>query len=87
MAATTKGDAQTTTGDANHVRLRVTVYDELAKAKGYPTVVSQAAWHGLNRATLFDLRAGRTVPLLDTAMDMAADLGVPVEVIWERVAA
>lgn len=68
------------------MRLRVAVYDALAEAKGYPTVESQATWHGLNRATLFDLRAGRTVARLDTAMRMAADLGVAVEVIWERVA-
>lgn len=86
MAATTSGDAQTTAGDTTtHVRLRVGVYDALAEAKGYKTVASQATWHGLNRATLFDLRAGRTMPLLDTAMGIAADLGVAVEVIWERV--
>jgi len=33
------------------------------------------------------LRNGENVPRLDTAMRFAADLGVAVEVIWERVAA
>lgn len=68
------------------VRLRVEVYDTLASAKGYRSVEAQAKWHGLNRGTLFDLRAGHTQPLLDTAMRMASDLGVAVEVIWERTA-
>ena len=68
-------------------RLRVEVYDQLAAAKGYTTVTAQAEWHGLNRTTMHALRAGDNVPRLDTAMRMAADLGVAVEVIWERVAA
>lgn len=73
------------------VRLRVGqdgkfVYDMLAAAKGYPSVASQARWHGVNRSTLFDMRAGTNLPRLDLAMRMAADLGVAVEVIFERVA-
>ena len=69
------------------VRLRVDVYDKLAAAKGYSTVTAQAELHDLNRTTMHALRAGENVPRLDTAMRMAADLGVAVEVIWERVAA
>jgi DNA-binding XRE family transcriptional regulator len=84
MAVTTKVDAPASRGDAP-VRLRVDVYDALAAAKGYKTVEAQATWHGLNRATLFDLRAGKTSPLLATAMGIAADLGVAVEVVWERL--
>lgn len=84
MTATISGDVSKTEVPA--VRLRVEVYDTLAAAKGYPTVVSQAKWHDVNRATLFNLRAGETVPRLDLAMRMAADLGVAVEVIFERVA-
>lgn len=84
MAETTSVDTSATRGDAQ-VRLRVDVYDALAASKGYTSVESQATWHGLNRATLFDLRGGKTQPRLETAMRMAADLGVAVEVIWERV--
>ncbi len=68
------------------VRLRVAVYDALAAAKGYATVTAQADLHKLNRATMHALRNGENVPRLDTAMRMASDLGVAVEVIWERAA-
>lgn len=84
MAATHFQDDRTESSD--DVRLRVGVYDALAAAKGYRTVESQAAWHGLARSSMFRLRGGDT-PRLDTAMRIAADLGVAVEVIWERVAA
>ncbi len=47
----------------------------------------EATLHGIHRATMHALRAGENVPRLDTAMRMAADLGVAVEVLWERVAA
>jgi DNA-binding XRE family transcriptional regulator len=85
MPETTPVDASATRVDVP-VRLRVEVYDVLAAAKGYRSVEAQAKWHGLNRGTLFDLRAGNTQPRLDTAMRMAADLGVAVEVIFERAA-
>lgn len=62
------------------------MYDALAKAKGYRTVVAQARWHGIGRQHMSDLRSGRQAPRLDTAMRIAADLGVAVEVIWERIA-
>lgn len=82
MAATHLQDGQTDASDAT-VRLRTDVYDTLAAAKGYSTVEAQAHWHGLARSALFRLRSGG-VPRLDTAMRIAADLGVAVEVIWER---
>jgi hypothetical protein len=63
----------------------VDVYDALAASKGHPTVADQALWHEIGRSTLFRLRSGE-MPRMDTAMRMAADLGVAVEVIWERVA-
>lgn len=80
-------DASPTPVDATPepVRLRVDVYDALARRKGHESVAAQAAWHGISVSQLFNLRAGRSMPGLDTAMRMAADLGVPVEVIWERV--
>lgn len=86
MTATNQVDAPATTDDAR-MRLRVDVYDILALQKGYRTVEAKARWHGLNRATLFDLRAGKTQPSLATAMRMASDCGVAVEVLWERAAA
>lgn len=87
MPETNSPDASTTKVDAPEaVRLRVDVYDALAHAKGYRTVESQANWHGMNRDNLFRLRSGKRQPMASTAMRMAADLGVAVEVIWERVA-
>lgn len=86
MAMTDSGDRLSARPDIA-VRLRVEVYDRLAAAKGYTTVVSQAALHGLDRTHMYALKAGDNVPRLDTAMRIASDLGVPVEAIWERVAA
>lgn len=85
MPETTQVDVATTAGDQTG-RLRTDVYRALAAVKGYKTVEDLARLHGLNRATLFDLLGGKTQPLLGTAMRMASDLGVAVEVIWERVA-
>jgi hypothetical protein len=86
MAMTDSGDTLSERPDVA-VRLRLNVYEALATAKGYRTVESQANLHGIHRATMHALRAGENVPRLDTAMRMAADLGVAVEVLWERVAA
>lgn len=69
------------------VRLRVAVYDALAAAKGYPTVTAQAELHKIHRTTMHALKAGENVPRLDTAMQIANDLGVTVETLFERVAA
>lgn len=67
-------------------RLRLDVYDPIAKAKGYPKVQAQAAWHDLSRSQMHALRAGENVPRLDTAMRIAADCGVPVEVLFGAAA-
>lgn len=69
------------------VRLRVEVYDALAKAKGYVTVTAQAELHGMRRETLHALKNGENVPRLDTAMRMATDLDTSVEALFERVRA
>jgi len=61
----------------------VDVYDALAAAKGYEKVAHQATWHGLVRSAMFRLRAGGS-PSADTAWRIARDLGVALEVIWER---
>lgn len=79
------GDTLSGTPDVS-VRLKVDVYEALAKAKGYRTIESQADWHGVHRATMHAWRNGENVPRLDTAMRIAADLGVSVETIWERAA-
>lgn len=86
MAMTDSGDTLSGTPDIL-VRLKVPVYEALAKARGYLTIEAQADWHGVHRATMHAWRAGENVPRLDTAMRVAADLGVQVETIWERVAA
>lgn len=71
--------------DGAGVRLRVAIYDALAASKGARTVVAQAALHKIHRSTLFRLRSGERAPTLELAMQMASDLGVAVEVIFERV--
>jgi hypothetical protein len=82
MEATQKSDATSPTGDVI-ARLRVDEYDRLAAAKGAKSVVAAAGLHNMPRTVLFEYRAGRRTPRLDVAMRMAADLGVPVEKIFE----
>lgn len=82
VEATDLKDASSRPADGS-VRLRTDVYDALAAERGYKTVESQVGWHGLTRSNWFRIRAGGP-PRLDTAMRVAADLGVAVEVIWER---
>lgn len=67
------------------MRLRVEVYDALAKQRGVTSVVDQARLHRIGRQHMFDLRAGRAQPSLPLAMRMAADLGTTVEALWEWV--
>jgi DNA-binding XRE family transcriptional regulator len=85
MRTTDLEDATAATKDGG-VRLRTEVYDALAIAKGYTTPTKQAAWHGIGRSTMYLLRTGDTQPMASTVMRIAADLGVPVEAIWERSA-
>lgn len=67
------------------MRLRVDVYKPIAVAKGHDTPAKQATWHGLGRSTMYRLLAGGNAESL-TVMQIAADCGVPVEAIWQRVA-
>lgn len=83
MKATDLEDASTHTSDVATVKLRTERYADLARAKGHPTVVSQALWHGIARSSMFRLLAGGA-PMASTASRIAADLGVPFEFIWER---
>lgn len=83
VTATTSGDATTIKNDAP-VRLRVSVHDALTARKGALNVREQAALHGIHRSTMFRLRSGERVASLELAMKMAADLDVPVEVLFER---
>ncbi len=85
MGSTDLKDAPSRIAD-DSVRLRVHVYDAIAHAKGYRTVVSQSIWHGMARSNWFRIRAGGSVRLA-TAMRVATNLGVSVEVVWERVPA
>jgi hypothetical protein len=86
MRPTDSEDTPTSVQDATSVRLRTSVYDALAVAKGYTGAPAQARWHGIARSNMYRLRSGGRAELA-TAMRMAADLGVAVEVIWERVSA
>lgn len=72
------------TGDGS-VRLLVDVYDRIARAKGYRSRAAQARWHGIAKSALFRIVGGGE-PAIRTAVKMAADLGVPFEAIWERIA-
>jgi DNA-binding XRE family transcriptional regulator len=83
VTATSSGDATTIRNDVP-VRLRVSVHDALAARKGALNVREQAALHGIHRSTMFRLRSGERVASLELAMKMAADLDVPVEVLFER---
>lgn len=83
VKATDLQDEPTQTSDAT-VKLRTERYTALAKAKGYTTVVSQAAWHGVARSSMFRLLKGGA-PMASTASRIASDLGVPFEFLWERL--
>lgn len=85
MALTEVGDTSSSKLDTA-ARLRLDVYDPIAKAMGYPTVTAQAAWHDLSRSQMHALRAGENIPRLDTAMQIAADCGVPVEALFGAAA-
>lgn len=66
------------------VRLRLEIHDSLAARKGAHNVAAQAALHGIHRSTMFRIRSGERMASLELAMRMAAQLGVPVEVLFER---
>lgn len=68
------------------VRLDVAAYDRLASAAGIRTRSAQAKRHGLARSTFYRLLDGEN-PSTPTATRIAADLDVPFEAIWVRVAA
>lgn len=84
VTATHLQDGSTQTSDGT-VRLRVDVYKPIAVALGHDTPAKQAEWHGVGRSTMYRLLAGEE-PKSQTVMRIAADCGVPVEAIWERVA-
>lgn len=83
MQATPKGDHVEVQGEAK-VRLRVEVYDALAKRRGAVKVAAQARLHGIGRQHMFHLRSGRKQASLPLAMRMAADLGTAVEALFAR---
>lgn len=84
MGATPKDDAPALDGDAVATRIRLSVYDTLARSKGLTTVVAQARKHGIGRQHMFDIRAGRSLPSLPLALRMAADLNTTVETLFEH---
>lgn len=78
-----KGDGPAPKADVE-LRLRLEVYDALAKSKGVDTVVGQARLHGVHRGHMFRIRSGEQLPSLPLAMRMAVDLGTTVEALFER---
>lgn len=86
MTATPLGDVESLKADAS-VRLRVDVYDALAKERGVPKPPQQARLHGISRSQMYRLRNGDRRTSLALAMRMARDLGTKVEVLFEEVAA
>lgn len=85
MAATPKSDGAALKDDAD-IRLRLEVYDALARTKGADTVVAQAAMHGVGRQHMSEIRGHKKRPSLKLAIRMAADLGTTVEALFERMA-
>lgn len=80
MRPTLSGDAPSPATDTP--KLRVDKIDALMKAKGVKSVAAQARRFAINRQHWFDLRAGRSVPSLPTALRIAAEVGTSVEEIW-----
>lgn len=78
MRVTDIDDTLATVVDTASPRLRVDVYDPIARRKGYETVTEQAIWHGIHRSTMHALRSGDGEPKLGTAMRIAEDCGVPI---------
>lgn len=86
MPATPNSDGAAPKDDAD-IRLRLEVYDALAKSKGADTIVAQAALHGVGRQHMSEIRGHKKRPSLRLAIRMAADLGTTVEALFERTAA
>lgn len=84
MTAKPKGDAAAAKPDAP-VRLRVEVYDALAKKRDATRVTDQARLHGISRAHMYRLRNGDQGVRLNLALRMAADLGTTVEKLFAAV--
>lgn len=87
MEPTPKSDAESPKTDGPVARLRVEVYDALAKTKGLGTVAAQAEYHGIGRQHMTALKAGRKSAGLGLALKMASDLNTTVEALFGRVAA
>ncbi|MEU5938662.1 hypothetical protein ABZ807_05645 [Micromonospora sp. NPDC047548] len=82
MEPTPNPDAESPKPDA--VRLRLEVYDALAKRKGLDTVAKQAERHGIGRTHMSLIRNGHKGAGLALAMRMAADLDTSVEALFGR---
>lgn len=85
MQPTLKSDGATSKGDAGP-RLRLEVYEALAKTKSAETIVAQAGLHGIGRQHMSEIRAGKKRPSLGLAFRMASDLGTTLEALFEWTA-
>lgn len=82
MEPTPNPDGMSPKADA--VRLRVEVYEALAKAKGLDSRAKQAARHGISAAHMSLIYNGHKGMGLALALRMAADLGTSVEALCAR---
>lgn len=70
--------------DETRIRLRSDIFRALTAERGATSIGEQVALTGVSRATLYRIRAGHP-PSLANAMRMAEALGVPMNVLFERV--
>lgn len=75
MASSTRERATSPQGP----RLRTEIFDARMRARGFPTVESQASMLDLPRSTLFRIRGGQVVPNLATAFRLADAAGAKVD--------
>lgn len=85
MTAAHKSNAPAHRSDG--LRLRVDVFDKLMAKRGATTVVDQARFLGIHRATIFRLRKGEPGSGHRVAVRMAAACGTTVEKLFEWVEA
>lgn len=69
----------------DRIRLRADVFDAQTQKLGASTETERAQLCGVDRTTLYRIRATKTTPSLELAMDMASRLGVTVEQLFEQV--
>lgn len=70
--------------DDTRIRLRTDIYDQAVAAKGVKSINEQVSLTGISRSTLWRIRRGES-PNLVSAIRISDALGVPLQVLFERV--